>query len=350
VTFPKSRGAWIGIGIAGLLLLVIVVRVIQAGTTEEAAPTVEEIRDAEGIPVAVATAVEGPMEVWQAFNGTVSGATDAVVRARSDDQVASVPVSEGQRVSRGQALVRVAGEATQARVRQAEAAFRQAERTVERLRPLHGAGAISDQEWENAVTQYQMARDDLAAAREGLTLTSPLAGTVTEVIARPGMIPSPGDPLVRVADLSQLVVRIQVSATDARGIRQGLPARVAGGGPRGEVRRVALQADPVTRLVEIEVAFPPDAGLIPGTLERVEVQTGSRAEAVQVPRAALRDDAVWVVDEEERATRRQVSVGVQTSEAVEITSGIEAGERVVVQGASLLGEGAQVRIVSGEGG
>jgi multidrug efflux pump subunit AcrA (membrane-fusion protein) len=59
-----------------------------------------------------------------------------------------VPVQVGQRVARGQVLVRQAGETTAARIRQAEAARRQAARTVERLRPLHDAGAISDQEWE----------------------------------------------------------------------------------------------------------------------------------------------------------------------------------------------------------
>jgi multidrug efflux pump subunit AcrA (membrane-fusion protein) len=75
------------------------------------------------------------------------------------------------------------------------------------------------------LTQLELATADVAAARDVLTLTSPLAGTVTEVIARPGMIPSSGDPLVRVADLSQLVVYLRVSASEAAEIREGQPAR-----------------------------------------------------------------------------------------------------------------------------
>src|SRR5690606_24022680 len=102
--------------------------------------------------------------------------------------------------------------------------------------------------------------------------TSPLTGTTTEVVARAGMIPSPGDPLVRVADLSELVVRLNVSAGQAAEIREGQPARLPGGmNVPGEVRRLALQADPESRLVEVEIAFPPGSGMIPGTLVPVEV-------------------------------------------------------------------------------
>lgn len=336
---------WIPALLALGLVLLVVLRVIQASTPEEAAPTVEQIRAEEGVPVSVATAEGGPLAVWREYNGTVSGVQEAVVRARSGDQIAAVPVQVGQRVARGHLLVQQAGEATAARVRQAEAARRQASRTVERLRPLHEAGAISDQEWEGALTQLELASADVAAGRDLLTLTSPLAGTVTEVIARPGMIPAAGDPLVRVADLSELVVYLNVGAAEVAEVRQGQRARLAGGGAAGQVRRVALQADPATRLVEVQVAFPPAAGLVPGTLAAVEIEVAQRASTVQVPRAAVRDGHVWVVGADGRATRRAVQVGLEARDRVELVSGAEAGERVVVEGGALLSDGAQVRVV-----
>jgi RND family efflux transporter MFP subunit len=332
------------------LVLLVVYRVIQASTPEEAAPTVEQIRAEQGVPVTLAAAEGGALEVWREYNGTVSGAQEAVVRARSGDQIASVPVQVGQRVGRGQLLVQQAGETTAARVRQAEAARRQAASTVERLRPLHQAGAISDQEMEQAATQLELATADLVAARDILSLTSPLAGTVTEVIARPGMIPSSGDPLVRVADLSELVVYLRVTAGEAAEIRQGQPARVAGMGVAGQVRRIALQADPESRLIEIQVAFPPAAGLIPGTLATVQIEVASRDNTLTVPRAAVREGEVWVVGDDNRAMRRPVQTGLQSRDAVEILGGLTPGERVVVQGGGLLSEGAQVRIVDASQG
>jgi membrane fusion protein, multidrug efflux system len=341
---------WVPAVLGAALVLLIVIRVVQGLTPEEAAPTVEQIRAEQGITVTAASVEEGELTVWREFNGTVSGAQEAVVRARSGDQVTSVPVTVGTRVSRGQVLVQQSGEGTAARVRQAEAARRQAASTVERLRPLHAAGAISEQEWEQALTHLELATADVVAARDILSLTSPLAGTVTEVIARPGMIPSAGDPLVRVADLSRLVVYLRVAAAEAAEIRQGQRARLDGGAAAGQVRRIALQADPESRLVEVEVSFPPTAGLIPGTLATVLVEVAQAERAVQVPRAAVRDGQVWLIGDDGRVTRRAVQVGLQSRDRVQIVTGLEPGERVVVEGGGLLSEGALVRIVdAGQG-
>jgi membrane fusion protein, multidrug efflux system len=324
-------------------------RVIEAGADRPAAASIEQIRAERGVPVTVTAAVAAPLAVWREYNGNVAGAREAVVGARTGDPVSAVLVAAGQRVRAGQVLVRQSGETTAARARQAEAARGQAQRTVERLRPLHEAGAISDQEWEQAVTQLELAAADVAAAHGMLAVTSPLAGTVTEVMARPGMVPSAGDPLVRVADLSRLVVFVRMSAAEAAAVGVGQRAR-AGLSAEGAVNRVALQADPATRLVEVEVGFPPTAGLIPGTLAPVRIEVATRAAAVQVPRAAVRDDAVWVVTELGRAARRHVQTGLVDRDIVEIISGVEAGEQVVVDGGSLLSEGALVRVVNSTAG
>jgi membrane fusion protein, multidrug efflux system len=342
----RSRRVWIPAAIAIGLVVIIIVRIVQAGQAQPAEQTVDQLRAERGVPVTVAAVMAGPLEVWREYNGTVSGTNEGVVRARTGDQISAVPVTVGTRVGRGQVVVRQAGQGTEARVRQAQAALNQAQRTVERLRPLHEAGAISDQEWEGALTQLELSRADMAAAADMLNLTSPLAGTVTEVIARPGMIPSPGDPLVRVADLSRLVVYLRVTATQAAELREGQPAR-SSGSAEGQVQRVALQADPATRLVEVEVSFPPAAGLIPGTLATVQIGVAEREQAVQVPRAAVRDGRfVWIVDANDRAQRREVTVGLEGREMIEVSSGLQPGDRVVVEGGALLTEGALVRVVT----
>jgi HlyD family secretion protein len=79
----------------------------------------------------------------------------------------------------------------------------------------------------------------------------------------------------------------------------------------------------------------------------VRIGVASREQAVQVPRAAVRDGAVWVVDAEGRANRRPVVLGLQGREMVEVASGVRPGEQVVVDGGALLSDGAVVRIVNG---
>jgi RND family efflux transporter MFP subunit len=348
VDFRRPR-VWLPALIGLTLVGVVIFRVVQAASPAEPLPSVEELRDANGIPVSVVEAIGGRLELWRQHSGTVAGRREGVVRARSDDPVAAVLVSVGERVREGQVLVRMSSEGAEARQRQAAAAEAQARRVLERMRPLHAAGAISDQEWDQVETQHALARADLAAAGAPLELTSPLSGTVTEVTAQPGLVARSGEGLVRVADLSELHVFLHLSGADVEGLRTGLPARV-GAGATGRVHRVALQADPATRLVEVVVAFPPSAGLIAGTMATIEVRTAEREDVVQVPRTAVRDGIAWVVGADDRVARRTVSLGLQGTDVVEVLHGIQAGERVVVEGAALLSDGARVRVVAGREG
>ncbi len=331
--------------LAAALVGAIVVRAIQASEPAEPELTVDELRAERGAPVVLAPARAGELEAWRSFHGTVSGAREGVVRARTDNTISRVFVEVGDEVRENEPLVQFTGEGIQAQHRQAQTSFQHAERQKQRLEALHEEGAITDQEWEEAVTQYEIARDDLASAREALRLQSPLTGTVTEVPARAGMVPSPGDPLVRVADLSALTITLRVGASAARQIETGQPARAVEADARGRVSRVALQADPQTRLVEVELSFSTDAPLVPGTLEEVEVRTDARADVLRVPPAAVDDDHVWVVGEDDRARRKEVTTGLETPDAVEIEEGLAEGERVVIQGTAALEDGMPVRVV-----
>jgi multidrug efflux pump subunit AcrA (membrane-fusion protein) len=112
---------------------------------------------------------------------------------------------------------------------------------------------------------------------------------------------------VHVADLGRLLVRLRVSASQVAELREGQPARLPGRDATGRVRRIALQADAATRLVEVEVEFPRETGLVLGTLATVEVRIAERTDAVSVPRAAVREGVTWVVGADSRVSRRVVT-------------------------------------------
>jgi len=345
------------VGVAGLaLVLLVVIRVIQATADVEPTLSVEEIRRQTGVPVEVAEARVGPLVVRRQFTGTTRGIRSATIRARTEDEIVEIPVEVGQRVRVGDVMIRQSSEGSQAAVRQAEAAWEQARRNVERLRPLREDGAISEQDWENALTALTVAEANLEAARRAVVLTSPIDGVVTDILETRGTVPSRGDPLVRVSDLSRVQVLLQVSPAQARELAVGLAAELPEYGLVGQVSRIALQADPESRLLEVELTFPgrPVAGaaatadarpVVPGALVTASVVVGRREGAVLVPRAAVREGAVWVVDEQGLAHRRQVRLGLEGADAAEVLEGVAEGDRVVVSGASLLSEGVQTRIV-----
>jgi membrane fusion protein (multidrug efflux system) len=343
------------IGVVGLALLVLViVRVIQASADVEQAPDVDQIRQQSGIPVEVAAAQIGPLVVRREFTGTLRGIRSATIRARTEDEIVEIPVRVGQRVKTGMILIRQSSDGSMASVRQAEASWEQAQRNVERLRPLRESGAISEQDWDNAATGLAVAEANLEAARRSVVLTSPIDGIVTDILETRGTVPSPGDPLVRVSDLSRLQVLLQVSPGQAQELALGQPVRLPEYEMDGTVSRIAMQADPETRLLEVEITFAgqrnqssPGRRAVPGALVSAEVEVGREDSALLVPRSAVRGGAVWVVNSEDVAHLRTVTIGLSGEDGVQILDGIAEGERVVVAGASLLSDGVRTRIVGG---
>jgi RND family efflux transporter MFP subunit len=351
------------------LVAVVVIRVMQASAPVEPTLDVEEIHQREGIPVEVVEVTATPMEARRTFTGSVRGVRSATVRARTGDEILEIPVRVGQRVQEGDVVVRQSSQGSMASVRQAEAAFEQARRTADRLRPLHERGAVSDQDWDNALTALRVAEANLESAQRSIVLTSPIAGVVTDILETPGTFPENGDPLVRISDLAQVQFLLQVSPEQRNELAMRQPAYLPGREVEGRVTRIALQADPGTRLVEVEVTFPGSvtrptappasgaagssgaasgaAAVLPGALATVEIVVGTRESALQIPPAALHGDAVWVVDAEGLAHRRPVTVGLRARDRLEVLEGLAPGDRVVTSGASLLSEGVLARIVTG---
>lgn len=361
----------IALGIVG----VVAWRIIQASAPSEPSPDVEEIRAQTGIPVEVARVETAPLEVRRAFTGHVRGIRSATVRASTGDEIEDIPIRMGERVDAGQTVLRQSSRGSVASVRQAEAAYEQARRTVDRLRPLHEEGAISEQYFDNAVTALEVAEANLEAARKSVVLTSPIAGVVTDIPATVGSFPAAGDPLVHISDLSRIQVVLQVSPGQREELEEGqrvvLPLADGGGIGAGsgdpdppiwvgEVTRIAMQAHPESRLIEVETTFrapaAPGSGgfasrsgarIMPGFLTAVEIVVGTREEALLIPPEAVRDGGVWVVDAESMAHFQPVEVGLRSASRVEVLEGLQEGDRVVVAGGSLLSEGARTRIVGG---
>lgn len=345
-----KRIVWGALGLA--LVALVAFRIVQASRGAPEAPEVDEIRARTGIPVEVTAAREGELVVRREFTGVLRGIRSTTIRARTGDEILDIPVRVGDRVRTGDVVIRQSSQGSMASVRQASAAHEQAQRNVERLRPLRERGAISEQDWDNALTALQVAEANLEAARRSVALESPIDGVVTDIMVNRGAMPEPGDPLARVSDLSRLQVALQVSPEQARELAVGQPAAVPAHGLEGTLTRVALQADPVSRLLEVELTFPgasATADAVPGTLVTAQVEVGRRASAVLVPRSAVSDGVVWIVDSAGVAHRRAVVTGLEGEGQVEIREGLAAGEPVVVAGASLLSDGAQTRIVGGSG-
>ncbi|WP_027017277.1 efflux RND transporter periplasmic adaptor subunit [Comamonas composti] len=270
----------------------------------------------------------------------------------------------GDAVKAGQALITMdSSEVSGVRAEhsKAQAALVQARQEYERQKLLFDAEIAARKDYEAAHQALEAASADASAASDHLAqlgasvqrsargnyvLTSPISGRVVEMEGSQGAYWNDVNASVMtVADLSRVWLSANVSERDLAQVDVGQPAHITlSAYPdlriEGRVQYVGELVDPATRSVKVRVAVDNREGkLRPGMFARVSFDRAGR-EALMLPATALLQGSVstrvFVDQGDNRFESRQVQVGVQQGDLVEITSGIAAGERVVVNGGVLL--------------
>lgn len=309
-------------------------------------------------PVAVAPVARGNIARSVSVSGVVEPLRTVAVNSQMAGTLLEVRLEEGDRVAEGGLLARIDDREIQAQLRAAEASLELAQAAYERADRLRERQVITQAEYDAERAAYTAAEaqvDQLSTRASYATITSPLAGTVTERLVQTGDVVGNQTRLFTVADLSVLVVRVGVSELDVVNIAQGDLVRLSldafpDRALLGRVRRIFPSADPATRLVPVEVALDDQAESLarPGFLARTTFAVGFVSDVLLVPASALASSGAnptLFVVEEGQARRRTVRVGLTSEGMVQVLEGVEEGEEVVTQGVARLREGSAVRII-----
>jgi membrane fusion protein (multidrug efflux system) len=280
------------------------------------------------------------------------------VNAQLGGALLAVHVEEGDGVRAGQVLAEVDSRELRAQLRSAEASLDLAKSTAERSELLFKDRVVTAAEYERDKAGLAAAQASLDAVRTRLgyaAVRAPTTGVVTEKRVEAGDVVQTQSRLFTIADLSMLVVRVQVSELDIMGLSEGQRADVtvdALGASRfeGRIRRIFPAADSLTRMVPVEIALsgPAVRRLRPGYLARVTVRLGERPGVLLTPVSSVvgsRDARAVFVFKDGKVERRLVRTGQASGDVVEILEGLVEGDSVVVAGADNLRDGAEVRIV-----
>jgi membrane fusion protein (multidrug efflux system) len=317
---------------------------------------------AAALPVAVVPATRRDLARVVVVAGPVEPVRTIGVNSQTSGTVLAVRAQEGDRVAAGAPLAELDAREAEAQIARVRAQLEAAAGAYQRDSALHAATILSDAEFDRSRSAYLVARSDVALweTRRAFTrITAPSAGIVLAKHVEAGSAVSPNQRLFDLADVSLLVVRVQLSERDVVHLARG--ARVAvrldaypDADVPGRVRRIFPSADPASRLVPVEVALgerPAGVDVRPGFLARVEFALDTRRDALAVPASAVGVSAagpfVYVVEDDTLALS-QVAVGVTAGGWVEVTDGLAAGERVVVSGHTNLRPGAPVRVSPGD--
>jgi RND family efflux transporter MFP subunit len=323
------------------------------------------------VTVAKAVVEQWPEEVRA--TGAIEPWQEAVVSAEVGGQrLVEILAEVGDGVRAGQVLARFetanlrAEEAEQlAAVQQAEAALREAEANRERALALREQRLISEQEATRQLTQADVARAQLAAAearlatlRLRLTYTNvkaPDAGVVSARNATLGAVAQTGDELYRLIRQGRLEWRGELTAQQLARVSPGdsvLLSLPGGEQVSARVRQVAPSLRGETRLALVYADLPADTAARAGMYAEGTILL-AETPALVVPSVSvvIRDgrNYVFTLADEGAAARiaaRPVEVGRRTGDRVEIRGGLEAGARIVEQGAGFLNDGDLVRVVA----
>jgi membrane fusion protein (multidrug efflux system) len=285
--------------------------------------------------------------------GTVRAKLHAVIEAKVSGKIEQLRVVPGQDVAAGERLVQLDAREVQAQVDQATAVCQQAESDLKRATDLFQQKILSQSEYDAAQSKFHVADAAASAAKTLLDytrVTAPFDGVITRKYADVGDLAAPGKPLLEMEDARDLQLETDVPEAVIGRLTLGdkLNVRVSGVSNElaGVVSEIAPSADPNSRTFLVKLDLPPAPGLRAGQFGRVAVPVGETS-ALRVPATAVLQrgemELVFVVVTG-HAQLRIVKTGKRIGNEVELVSGVDAGEQVVVAGASNLVDGQPVEV------
>jgi RND family efflux transporter MFP subunit len=296
----------------------------------------------------------------------VSGYVEQILQVRgADGRLRNV--QDGDYVTRGTVLARVRTREYLDAQTQASAALTRSKADFGRMAQLYENRSVSKADYDASYARFQADQAEHDRATQALNdcaLVAPLDGYLLSRSVEVGSLVSPGSPAFSIGNLRSVKVVFGVPDVIVASLRPGAVQRVAveavpGRSFQGRYTRVSPSADASSRMFQAEVTIPnPDGELKPGMIASLELAKDKAAvstpallvplNAVVRPRGADTGFALFVVDtvgDRTIARMRPVSLGDLSGNLVQVTRGLNGGERVIVRGATLAVDSGAVRVI-----
>lgn len=334
------------------------------------------VQSAPATPVTTAIVQQQTVSDIKSYPASVVPLQETELRAEVTGYITNIYVADGAYVNKGQRLYEIDRVRYQAAVDQAKANLEIAksnlarvEKDLQRYQSLAEQDAIAKQTLDYAVTDVSNQRAQLLAAEAALTtaetnlrrsvIVAPFSGNIGISQVREGALVSAGSTLLNtISSNDPIAVEFQISEKDIveftklqAGSNQSAIYTVLPDGSRyegqGRVVTIDRAVDSQTGTLKVRASFPNASNALrAGMNTTLRVESTSKEEALVIPFKAVFEQLgtfnVYVVEEGNTVDLKQVSLGSKIDDLVVITSGLEAGQKIVVDGTTGLRPGAQV--------
>ncbi len=338
------------------------------------------VTEDKNVPVTIVEVKTDSLSTGTTISGKVTPQQEVAIIPKIPGKVARVPVDVGARVNKGGLLVKL--DTTDLEIslssalnglqnaklthNQAKLNYNNAKTNYDRMKSLYKDGAISYQQLEQAELAFNLAKDALKAPavanaqtqidsiRNQITngtITSPIDGEVAVRNIDPGEMAGT-QPVMTVVNIDTVFVEGTIAEGDVALVKQGQKVAVnvdaAGGTFEGIVKIISPVANPQTKGYPVKVEIQnPGHKLKPGMFAEIKLVTAEKKNVVVVPKQALvtrgASKVVYVV-ENSIALERSVETGIESDDKIEVTKGLNVGEKVVIQGQQSLSDKAKVSV------
>ncbi|WP_354694112.1 efflux RND transporter periplasmic adaptor subunit [Elongatibacter sediminis] len=352
-------------GTAILLAGLLVSGLLLQGCMPQANGSIDDEDPAEDAAIPVESVRVRNDDVAAFYSGTTTIEADqqATVVSQITGVVLKIHAEEGQYVEAGQLLARVEPDRYRLEFERSNATLKRLEMEFQRKQELFNKQLVSAEDFERVSAEYEAQKAQVALARLDLRYTeirAPLSGYVAERMIREGNLVQLHQPVYRITSYDPLLAVLHVPERELSVLHTGLDVTVRldalpGTLFTGTVTRISPVIDPDTGTFRVTAEVDDPNGIVkPGLFGRVDILYDLREDVPVIPRTAVitedERNHVFVIGEDNSVSRRAVMLGYERNGVIEVTEGVDAGERVVTAGKGSLSEGVKVQVVGIEPG
>ena len=292
--------------------------------------------------------------------GTLKARESLVVSANVIETVSAIHFDDGQWVQKGDILVEMTSAEEHAQIAEGRARVAEARRQYDRVKSLAGRHSVPESQLDERRRDVETSQATLGAIESRIAdrlIKAPFDGVVGLRNISVGALVRPADPITTLDEVSVMKLDFSVPSLFLPDLKPGLTitARAREYGDRsfrGTVSGIDSRIDPVTRSLQVRALIPnPDGRLRPGLLMQVELERNPRL-ALVVPESALlqqgQEHFVMRIAEGEPSSdqveRVRVRIGARRPGEVEVTEGLQEGDRVITHGNDKVRPGQRLRV------
>jgi len=288
--------------------------------------------------------------------GETEAYEDVKVAANAAGRVEWIGLREGQTVQKDELLAKIDVSAHKAALEHAKAAYNLANHLCERRRRLYANKIIAKEELDQSETQLKLALTDLEQIKVKYSHgfpKSPITGIINHLYVDVGEYADIGKPIADIVNIDRIKINVRMPELDVRYVKKGqkTPIKIDAFAERpliGTVDFVSFKADPATKTFLVRsVIDNPEHDIRPGMIGRVAFVRRIIPNAVTVPLFAIVDkggERIVFIEKDGVAESRTISIGVIEGDRVQITSGLEVGDHLIVKGHTEVEDGMKVSV------